>query len=80
MAGMDLTTVKELLGHETIAMILRYSHLAPSHKVKAVYILDRTFTGMSTSQLLHKKEGVTSTMTLRPLVISGGGNRIRTDE
>ncbi len=36
MAGVDLTTIKELLGHKTLNMTLRYSHLAPSHKVKAV--------------------------------------------
>lgn len=55
MAGVDITTVKELLGHKTLTMTLRYAHLAPSHKVKAVEILDQTF--MSTSQKLHKKEG-----------------------
>jgi integrase len=40
MAGIDITTVKELLGHKTLTMTLRYAHLAPSHKVKAVDILD----------------------------------------
>ncbi|MEW6214906.1 MAG: site-specific integrase [Nitrospirota bacterium] len=40
MAGVDITTVKELLGHKTLTMTLRYSHLAPAHKVKAVDILD----------------------------------------
>lgn len=53
MAGIDLTTVKELLGHKTLAMTLRYSHLAPSHKVKAVNVLDNTLNGKSTAQLLH---------------------------
>ena len=42
MAGVDITTVKELLGHKTLTMTLRYAHLAPSHKVKAVDILDST--------------------------------------
>ncbi len=40
MAGVDLTTIKELLGHKSIAMTLRYSHLAPSHKRKAMELLD----------------------------------------
>lgn len=40
MAGYDVTTVKELLGHKTLTMTLRYAHLAPSHKVKAVAALD----------------------------------------
>ncbi|GAX62381.1 site specific recombinase [Candidatus Scalindua japonica] len=41
MAGVDLTSVKELLGHKDITMTLRYSHLAPGHKRKAVQVLDR---------------------------------------
>ena len=42
MKGVDLTTVKELLGHKSLNMTLRYSHLAPEHKTKAVMILDNT--------------------------------------
>lgn len=53
MAGIDLTTVRELLGHKTLTMTLRYAHLAPSHKVKAVNILDGVINKNSTSQLLH---------------------------
>ena len=56
MAGVDLTTVKELLGHKHLTMTLRYSHLAPSHKVKAVDILDNALNEKSTAQLEHKKE------------------------
>jgi site-specific recombinase XerD len=36
MAGVDLATVKELLGHSTIAMTLRYAHLSQEHKIEAV--------------------------------------------
>ena len=43
MKGVDLTTVKELLGHKDIKMTLRYAHLAPAHKMKAVNILDDAF-------------------------------------
>lgn len=47
MAGVDITTVSRLLGHKSLTMTLRYSHLAPSHLVKAVSILDGVFTGKS---------------------------------
>ena len=53
MAGVDITTVKELLGHKTLTMTLRYAHLAPSHKVKAVDILDSTINGKPTIQKLY---------------------------
>ena len=36
MSGVDLATVKEIMGHKDIAMTLRYSHLAPNHKRKAM--------------------------------------------
>jgi integrase len=51
-AGVDLTTVKELLGHKTLTMSLRYAHLAPSHKVKAVDVLDN-INGKPSAQKLH---------------------------
>lgn len=39
MGGADLTTVSRLLGHKSLAMTLRYSHLAPDHLKKAVDLL-----------------------------------------
>lgn len=39
MGGVDLNTIRELLGHSDIQMTLRYAHLAPQHKAKAVAVL-----------------------------------------
>ncbi|MFP6889328.1 MAG: hypothetical protein VCF07_06175 [Nitrospinota bacterium] len=47
MAGVDLATVKDLLGHKTIQMTLRYSHLSADHKASAMNRLD---TYMDTNQ------------------------------
>jgi integrase len=53
MKGVDLTTVKELLGHKTLTMTLRYAHLSPAHKLNAVQILDSTLSAKSTLQKLY---------------------------
>lgn len=39
MAGVDLTTVSRLMGHKSLTMTLRYSHLAPNHLTSAVNAL-----------------------------------------
>lgn len=41
MAGVPLRTVAELLGHKTIAMTMRYSHLSASHLQEAVDAISR---------------------------------------
>ena len=40
MKGADLNTVRELLGHKSIKMTLRYAHLSPSHKQRAIKLID----------------------------------------
>jgi integrase len=40
MAGVHLTSVKELMGHKTIAMTLRYAHLAPDFQRDSINRLD----------------------------------------
>jgi len=41
MAGVDLKTVQELLGHKSFEMILRYAHLSPDHKKAALDVLGK---------------------------------------
>ena len=40
MNGVDIKTVQELLGHSSLTMTMRYSHLAPDHRLRAVKTLD----------------------------------------
>jgi len=40
MKGVDLNTVRELLGHADMKMTQRYAHLAPESKLRAVELLD----------------------------------------
>lgn len=41
MSGVDLNTVRELMGHADIKMTLRYAHLAPQVKRAAVEMLTK---------------------------------------
>jgi integrase len=47
MAGVDLRTVQELMGHRTITTTMRYAHLAPAHQAEAVERLVSTQVGVS---------------------------------
>jgi len=41
MSGADLASIQKLLGHKTINMTLRYSHLSSVHLKDAVGLLDK---------------------------------------
>jgi hypothetical protein len=72
MAGVDLMSIKQVLGHKTIQMTLRYSHLSPGHLRTAVAAIDRAMrseanpTSQFTSQSIENSppadpsEGVTA--------------------
>ena len=47
MAGTDIRTVQELMGHKTIQVTLRYAHLAPQHQLEAVQRLCNTRQALS---------------------------------
>jgi len=40
MRGGSLKELQEILGHKTMTMTLRYAHLSPEHKKKAVNLLN----------------------------------------
>jgi len=41
MAGVDLKTIMEIMGHKSHKMAMRYQHPTPDHKLNAVKLLDR---------------------------------------
>ncbi|GAN34879.1 MAG: hypothetical protein DYG83_09250 [Candidatus Brocadia sp. AMX2] len=47
------SSVKELMEHKNFKMTLRYAHLAPSHKVKAVDMLDNIMTEQPSIQKVY---------------------------
>ena len=47
MEGIDLNTIRELMGHKTMAMTQRYSHLSPGHRRTAI---ERLVTRLTTAE------------------------------
>jgi hypothetical protein len=45
MAGVNLRAVQELMGHKTIKMTMRYSHLSRQHLQEAVGLLGLSLSG-----------------------------------
>jgi site-specific recombinase XerD len=56
MAGVDIRTVQELMGHKSITMTMRYAHLSPQHRIGALERLCQpSATTGATSQFEEKK-------------------------
>ena len=48
MAGVSRRALAELLGHKTLAMVMRYAHLAPAHLREAVERIAEAPSGTTT--------------------------------
>jgi site-specific recombinase XerD len=45
MSGADLNMVRELLGHKSLQMTLRYAHLSVTHKHDSICLIDKALGG-----------------------------------
>ena len=43
MQGVDLLTIAEILGHKDLKMTRRYAHVAPTHRLAAIGLLDHAY-------------------------------------
>ena len=50
--GVDLNTIRELMGHTSITMTLRYAHLTRGHKTVAIQLLDKISVPASTVRVV----------------------------
>jgi site-specific recombinase XerD len=55
MAEVDIRTVQELLGHKTITLTVRHSHLAPKHTLAAVEQFGRPYRDLSRHHYRHQR-------------------------
>ena len=52
--GRTLKEVQEALGHQTVTMTMRYSHLAPDHLRAAVAVLDGVLPAQPASEITQE--------------------------
>ena len=68
MAGENLRTVQELMGHKTIHMTMRYAHLSPAHLLQAVQRLVGKQTGTRTDTDDNTKNKRVNHSPVNPLI------------
>lgn len=56
-AGVDLPTIQRISGHKTLAMVMRYVHLAGDHIDTAIAALDTSFPDAIAPELHHVERG-----------------------
>ncbi len=71
MAGVDLTTIKDIMRHKSIAMTLRYSHLSSGHRKAAV---DALAIALRPKEKKFEKEAKTAWFTHKQLFGFHKGN------
>ncbi|HYR88530.1 MAG TPA: site-specific integrase [Terriglobia bacterium] len=58
MHGADLNTVRDLLGHKSIKMTLRYAHLSPKQRQAAITLINTAYGGTGTKTDTQEKRNV----------------------
>jgi site-specific recombinase XerD len=61
MAGQDLKTIMEIMGHKNPRTAMRYQHPSPDHKLQAVRILDKSHLKITKGKVIElKKDNITT--------------------
>ena len=58
MRGATVIAIMELAGHRSIRTTMRYMHLSPSHKEKAIELLDNARSGEGLGDILETQHPV----------------------
>ncbi len=78
MNGFSMKAIADLLGHTSLAMVMRYAHLSPGHLQEAVNSLPFGKSGKLLENFPRKRQGAGTREDPQPLVIPGAGGETRT--